>query len=692
MVIEARNSLPTYYTFELMPSSPLRAGYFELWANDSSAALRVSIIPNPSRAVILCRREGRWIKTNESKLPDLRADREIVFRVEHSNGGLQVKLDNKLIGAHQFPMAFRNTCRIFTSGSLALAEPPAWMKGLWRFSALHSGYPAVRELKPEPATSLKQGLSFILRAKNEEHIIEKSIRSIAEIADEIIFVDNDSEDKTLEIAQRLSLEFSALKIFQYNQKLPKVGRDHCQEVRCGGSNTLAHYYNYCLARSGRFNFMKWDADCIAIQRNLHDLIVSLELKNRADNVCVWLSGMQIYTDGSRYWLDTDSEHSEFQIFSKIRGAHWVNIPPWEEIDQTYLYTAHRLFYPKPVYVEIVRLDKVEFQYRGLYLHDSGDKFRGAVIKEFQESGIVPDQFREITGPQDPCLDKLDLCPREIEHMAAFEKHWRRVPMLFRSNGKPVVDSGRRPFGSNPAVLLVIGSAIDHKQWRNAVLDTWLTVEDRKRCSYIFAIERPGKSSRLDGQLLLLDSSAGGYLFVGFWLSLANYILDKTNYDSVFFVPENSMVNLDRVIALSCDGVDYSGGRVSISTNGMRFHDPKFGCLLTRKALSIVLENLGTAVVSADAPTAIAEALSHSGIHVDARNDWVQATEFHEFEQPELVRIVISDIPDPAALCQLYGSLSSRPAWLSARHAFAKHFRTQTDWMDIAKIEQLLTDG
>jgi glycosyltransferase involved in cell wall biosynthesis len=44
-------------------------------------------------------------------------------------------------------------------------------------------------------------LTACIVAKNEECIIEKSLTSIIQVVDEIVFVDTGSTDKTLEIAK-----------------------------------------------------------------------------------------------------------------------------------------------------------------------------------------------------------------------------------------------------------------------------------------------------------------------------------------------------------------------------------------------------------------------------------------------------------------------------------------------------------
>ena len=83
-------------------------------------------------------------------------------------------------------------------------------------------------------------LSFNIIAKDEEIVIEKSLKSIMEVADEIIFVDSGSQDKTVEIAQKYTD-----KIFHFDW-IDDFGAAH----------------NYAQSKSSGEYFFRWDADFV----------------------------------------------------------------------------------------------------------------------------------------------------------------------------------------------------------------------------------------------------------------------------------------------------------------------------------------------------------------------------------------------------------------------------------------------
>ena len=54
--------------------------------------------------------------------------------------------------------------------------------------------------------SKEEGISCVVRAKNEENWLRMSLLSVRDFPDEIIFVDNASSDRTLEIARQFQEE------------------------------------------------------------------------------------------------------------------------------------------------------------------------------------------------------------------------------------------------------------------------------------------------------------------------------------------------------------------------------------------------------------------------------------------------------------------------------------------------------
>lgn len=168
---------------------------------------------------------------------------------------------------------------------------------------------------------LNPGYSFLIRAKNEELLVEMCLESIVDIADEIIFVDNNSNDSTLEKAQKLANKYNNIFIYRYNIDVPRAGIMHEKAVASGSLNTLATYYNWCLSKVTRYNVIKWDCDFISIKENLVKMINRYDLKTRDDKFGIWFTGKTLFF--GKYIREYDY-YDEFRVFSKKHNFKWEN--------------------------------------------------------------------------------------------------------------------------------------------------------------------------------------------------------------------------------------------------------------------------------------------------------------------------------------------------------------------------------
>jgi len=98
----------------------------------------------------------------------------------------------------------------------------------------------------------EEGISCVIRARNEADWARLSIISILEFADEIIFVDNGSTDGTLELVKRLKEDagIEKLRIFTF----PEID---------GKKIRVDHFYNFAFGKAAKSWLFKWDADFIA---------------------------------------------------------------------------------------------------------------------------------------------------------------------------------------------------------------------------------------------------------------------------------------------------------------------------------------------------------------------------------------------------------------------------------------------
>jgi len=180
-----------------------------------------------------------------------------------------------------------------------------------------------------PLSGRPKGISVMMRVKNEERWIETSIKSIVNIADEIIIADNGSTDSTLEVVNRLVVQYSP-KIVLYN--LP--GYDICDL-----SNALldkTHYYWV----------LRWDADFVARtsgEINIYDFRKRILSLSRQKYYVIYLNRINLYVDLLHQWSDHPTYFENYMhVFTeescyKRFGMYEVLVTPdyfkrlvWEE--------------------------------------------------------------------------------------------------------------------------------------------------------------------------------------------------------------------------------------------------------------------------------------------------------------------------------------------------------------------------
>jgi hypothetical protein len=171
--------------------------------------------------------------------------------------------------------------------------------------------------KYENDKTLKPGLSFLMRVKNEDKYLKKNIESIYEFADEIIVVDNNSTDNTPNILDYFSRYYRKVSVYKYDNIVCDVNNNIIN-----GENSISTYYNWCLDKVTKYNVIKWDGDFYAIKKNLERMIDMYDLHNRNDKFCIWFSGLTVFYNK---YINLNSYYDEYRVFSKLHGFRWHDL-------------------------------------------------------------------------------------------------------------------------------------------------------------------------------------------------------------------------------------------------------------------------------------------------------------------------------------------------------------------------------
>jgi len=214
-------------------------------------------------------------------------------------------------------------------------------------------------------TKLEKGISLIIRAKNEEKNIKDCIESVIDLVDEIIFVDNNSNDNTFKIVEEYQKIYKHIKLYKYNIVFEKVGDEHKKALKENNKNTVTTYYNWCLSKATKYNVIKWDADFICIRNNFKEMINIYNLRTSEDKFAIWFTGKTLFEYENNYYLNNVSFYNEFRGFSYKNNFQWYDGEMCEYVDP-YVNTCldkNKYKYIYPVFYELKRQSMDEFSER-----------------------------------------------------------------------------------------------------------------------------------------------------------------------------------------------------------------------------------------------------------------------------------------------------------------------------------------
>jgi glycosyltransferase involved in cell wall biosynthesis len=198
-----------------------------------------------------------------------------------------------------------------------------------------------------------EGISFMVRVRDEEETIEKSIRSlnVVTVPHEIVVVLHLCTDRTEEIVK--SINNPNIRILYYNEEISRAGYA-CLATDKSSKHSIMTYYDWCKSQTRYDWIFKWDADMIA-KPELIDFINSHTWEQRSINYVIgcdnstsvsrepYLMGGLMYYSKYMFWevpvytSDTKTEDLGTWIehcseLTKLKN-YW-NIKPWYETEDS----------------------------------------------------------------------------------------------------------------------------------------------------------------------------------------------------------------------------------------------------------------------------------------------------------------------------------------------------------------------
>jgi hypothetical protein len=161
------------------------------------------------------------------------------------------------------------------------------------------------------------GISFIVRVRNEEKVLARSVRSLISltIPYEIVIVLHRCTDKSPEIADTLAKENPHVRVITYDHKVSRAGYETLA-TDANSEHSFIRYSNWC-AEQARYPWMfRWDADFV-MTRPLLDYINVQEWVPK--NIRIGLTAKNGTHANQEYYLHQSSVRNTKHIFWEIAG-------------------------------------------------------------------------------------------------------------------------------------------------------------------------------------------------------------------------------------------------------------------------------------------------------------------------------------------------------------------------------------
>ena len=198
-----------------------------------------------------------------------------------------------------------------------------------------------------PASRTERGVSAMVRVKDEARYVERAVRSIRGVFDEVVVIDNGSRDGTREIVEALgglADEASPLRLLSYPHRLALFGSEHAA-TPVDSVHSAVYFTNWCLSHCRYSHVCKWDGDMILRQAAAGPFRELLVHVPQTWGPCWELRGQTVYEalDGS-FWLDPDEVNSEIEIFPIGAPFRFMEHPRWERLRRP-VYSRRARFEP-----------------------------------------------------------------------------------------------------------------------------------------------------------------------------------------------------------------------------------------------------------------------------------------------------------------------------------------------------------
>jgi glycosyltransferase involved in cell wall biosynthesis len=171
----------------------------------------------------------------------------------------------------------------------------------------------------------------VLRVKNEAQSLPWVLPGVLRVADEVILVDNGSDDGTPEVAQRVAEgngSADRFRVLEYPFQVSRCGSEHLATPP-NSVHSLTYFYNWAFSHAATQYWWKWDGDMVLTEegeRSFEDLKWQLE----GLDAVITIPRFPVYVESERVaYVDTEMVNREAWAWPNGEQTFFVKSFEWE---------------------------------------------------------------------------------------------------------------------------------------------------------------------------------------------------------------------------------------------------------------------------------------------------------------------------------------------------------------------------
>jgi glycosyltransferase involved in cell wall biosynthesis len=169
----------------------------------------------------------------------------------------------------------------------------------------------------------------MVRVRNEAEFLDVAIASIVELFDEVVLIDNASDDDTPQVIRSLAFRYPNVRSLSFPHRVYRPGGEHERHRTLPRARRdgwlLGEYYNWCLARCHGHFVCKWDGDMIAAP----PLAPALAEFRRSDAAVFVFRGYNLHPDLDGLIATPGFEHRTWAEVDRS-GGYEIEPYTWSE--------------------------------------------------------------------------------------------------------------------------------------------------------------------------------------------------------------------------------------------------------------------------------------------------------------------------------------------------------------------------